>query len=61
MKTDRWRMIEEIFHNALERDFDERRNYLDQVCAFDQLLRTEVESLLSSNDEAKADNFLNLP
>jgi serine/threonine protein kinase len=50
MTTERWRLIEEIFHKALELPSVERARYLVNVCGADDDLRSEVESLLVSNE-----------
>jgi eukaryotic-like serine/threonine-protein kinase len=52
MTPERWREIERIFHEALERTASERAAFLNQACAGDPVLRDEVESLLKSSDEA---------
>jgi eukaryotic-like serine/threonine-protein kinase len=52
LKPERWRQIENLYHAALERDAGERGHFLDLACAGDQQLRSEVESLLSSHDQA---------
>jgi serine/threonine protein kinase len=52
MAVDRWNLIEEIFHGALERPVPERHNYLLNACGDDSELRLEVESLLANDREA---------
>ncbi len=59
MNPERWRQIRNIFDGALERAPDERPRFLDEVCANDQEVRREVESLLSSLDSAE--NFMETP
>jgi eukaryotic-like serine/threonine-protein kinase len=51
---EKWDQVKELFALALERDPEERSGFLLQACAGDDSLRTEVESLLSSLDEAPA-------
>jgi eukaryotic-like serine/threonine-protein kinase len=51
MQADRWQQIERFFHAALERAPHERAAYLTQVCAGDDELRREVESLLAAHFE----------
>lgn len=51
MKDERWRKISGIFEAALERTPEERAAYLKEVCAADDLLRSEVESLLAAYDQ----------
>src|SRR5439155_11126969 len=43
--------IEEIYHSALERGVNERVAFLNEVCAGDETLQREVESLLASEGE----------
>jgi serine/threonine protein kinase len=49
---EKWDQVKELFALALERDPEERSNFLRQACAGDDSLRTEIESLLSSFDGA---------
>jgi serine/threonine protein kinase len=44
---ERWQQVEEIFHEALQRDPAERETYLRQACRDDSGLRREVASLLA--------------
>ncbi|MGH9855135.1 MAG: protein kinase domain-containing protein, partial [Blastocatellia bacterium] len=50
MKAERWREIETLFHAATERDSGERAAFLDHVCAGDDDLRREVETLLAESE-----------
>ncbi len=52
MNSDRWKRINEMYYAALELNTPERGVFLDAQCADDLALRTEVNSLLESNDEA---------
>src|SRR5262245_29973979 len=52
MKPERWQQLKEIFHSALERDPAERSAFLHRACGGDADLRSQVESLISSHDEA---------
>ena len=54
MNPERWRQIRNIFDGALEHAPDERSRFLDEVCANDQEVRREVESLLSSLGNAES-------
>ncbi len=54
MSSERWRRIEEIFHDALERAPDHRAEFLRDACAGDEGLRAEVESLLANQSRADA-------
>jgi Tol biopolymer transport system component len=59
MATDRWQQIKEIFHSALEREPAERSAYLARVCAGDESLRKEVESLIAAHE--KDGSFIDSP
>jgi hypothetical protein len=54
MLAGRWRDIESLYHSACELEPEDRRSYLDRVCASDDTLRREVESLLDNDEMAKA-------
>jgi serine/threonine protein kinase len=54
MKIDRWKLIEEIFQNALERLPGERKQYLLEACGSDKELLLEIESLLESDSDAES-------
>ena len=58
MKTDRWRQIEQFYHEAREREPAERDSFLQEACA-DATVRAEVESLLGC--EARAEGYLETP
>jgi serine/threonine protein kinase/tetratricopeptide (TPR) repeat protein len=49
---EKWDQVKELFTSALERDPEERSNFLRQACGADDSLRAEIESLLSSFDDA---------
>jgi len=57
--SDRWREIEEIFHEALEIPEGKRTAWLDARCAGDVELRDEVASLIES-DRAHAGALIGL-
>src|SRR5215211_7725331 len=59
MSPERWKLIENIYYAALNLQFNERDAFLDKACAGDEMLRGEVDSLLSSHD--RADGFLDSP
>ena len=59
MTPERWAQIRQIFDGALERSEVDRAAYLRVVCARDDDLRREVESLLASHDSAG--DFLDKP
>ncbi|MBV9268430.1 MAG: protein kinase [Acidobacteriaceae bacterium] len=50
--SDRWRLIEDLFHAALELDRGSRPRFLEQACGSDTDLRQQVESLLSGVEES---------
>ncbi|NKB90323.1 MAG: tetratricopeptide repeat protein [Acidobacteria bacterium] len=52
MSQDRWSQVKALFQQALERDGAERSEFIRGVTGDDTTLRYELESLLSSHDEA---------
>src|SRR5215467_8595584 len=52
MRSERWQQVREILDHAISLSPDERSAYLDTACAEDRELRTEVDSLLDSHDQA---------
>jgi eukaryotic-like serine/threonine-protein kinase len=60
MKPERWREIEALFHEALERRPEERGAFLATVCGEDRALRAEVESLLAQPPIPLLDDGLGL-
>jgi len=54
MTPERWRRITEIFHAARERGATAEALLLDEACAGDRTLRSEVEALLGADREAAA-------
>jgi eukaryotic-like serine/threonine-protein kinase len=59
MTPERWRKVEQLYHSALEREVSLRAAYVQEVCAGDEALRAEVESLLLH--ENGANSFLDAP
>ena len=55
MKPDRWQKIEQVFHAALQRKPEERASFLQETCAGDESLYSDVKSLLTSH--VKDDSF----
>jgi serine/threonine protein kinase len=51
MTPDRWQEIEQVFHAALQRNPDERTNFLKEACAGDNELYGNVKSLLASSEQ----------
>jgi eukaryotic-like serine/threonine-protein kinase len=58
MTPERWQQVKGVLHQAMELAPDARSAFLDSACSTDHSLRREVESLLSSSDEARS-SFLN--
>ena len=52
MKGEKYHQLEELYHQALEREPDECRAFLEQACGDDLALRQEVESLLGYDERA---------
>jgi len=52
MKKDHWDQVKDLFQQALERPGEERQDFIREVSGDDTTLRIELESLLSSHDEA---------
>jgi serine/threonine protein kinase/Tol biopolymer transport system component len=52
MTPERYRQIGEIYHAVLEVDGEKRGAFLDRTCAGDEVLRSEVESLIASHEQA---------
>src|SRR5687768_2632319 len=52
MMPDRWQRLKQIFQSALEQHPAERAAFLSQACAGDETLRNQIESLISSHDQA---------
>ncbi len=59
MTPERWAQIRQIFDGALERQQQDRAAYLQAVCAGDEQLRREVESLLASHEDSE--EFMSTP
>lgn len=59
MRPERWQQLDRIFEAALDRAPQERAVFLDEACAGDQTLRSEVELLLDSHEQA--DSFIEKP
>src|SRR5215510_5119026 len=52
MTTERWRQVEDLFHEALDCAPNDRAAFLDVACADDRGLRQQVQRLIDSFDEA---------
>ncbi len=51
MSAERWRMVEKLYHEALEVPASGRRAFLERAAGGDQELRREVEALLAVEDD----------
>src|SRR5262245_42259515 len=52
MDPERWRRIERIYYEALERGADGQAAFIDEACGADKELRHEVTALISAYDGA---------
>ncbi|MBI1967273.1 MAG: serine/threonine protein kinase, partial [Gemmatimonadetes bacterium] len=59
METARWRLVKQVFHEALDQPEPDRNGFLTATCGDDQQLRAEVEALLAAHDDAGG--FLGTP
>lgn len=59
MKAERWRQVDGLFEQALERPEGERARFLDAACAGDSSLRREVEEMLRADE--RAEDFIETP
>src|SRR5262245_1849997 len=59
MTPEQWHRVKEVFEAALDRAPEERSGFLGQACAGDDLLHSEVKSLLSSYEQEKS--FMDTP
>ena len=59
MTPERYGELEDLWHRALEKPAAERQAFVDTVCAGDEALRRELESLLASSEQAEG--FLEQP
>jgi serine/threonine protein kinase len=56
MTPERFQKIDQLFHAVLERPASTRAAFLDQVCAGDKFLHSEVQSLIESHEQS--DEFM---
>ena len=59
MTPERWKQIDQLLQEALERGPAERASFLDRACGDDGELRHEVESLLGFHN--RAETFIETP
>jgi serine/threonine-protein kinase len=54
MQPERWQLIDELFHLALEQQPARRPKFLAEACLGDEVLRGEIETLISSHEQAQS-------
>jgi serine/threonine protein kinase/Tol biopolymer transport system component len=54
VKSEQWQKLDELFHQALEREPGARTLFIAETCAGDLELRRELESMLAHHDEANS-------
>jgi eukaryotic-like serine/threonine-protein kinase len=59
MTPERWKQIDKLAQSAIEREGDQRADFLDEACGGDQALRREVESQIAYQQQAS--KFLEEP
>src|SRR6266567_4839811 len=59
MTPERWKQIDQIFHDALQRQPGDRAAFIAESCGGEECLRQEVESLLASHEQAAS--FIEVP
>ena len=59
MTPERWQQIKALLESAIDRDPLARKAFLDEACAGDPVLRSEVEALIDSH--ARAGDFIESP
>src|SRR5947209_10994110 len=59
MHPGRWQQIDQLFHSALGQEPNRRAAFLVRECAGDESLRSEVEALISSHEQAES--FIETP
>ena len=52
MKPERWKQINQLLSEALNLDIEKRQAFLDEVCSGDETLRSEIESLLQTDQQS---------
>jgi non-specific serine/threonine protein kinase/serine/threonine-protein kinase len=59
VESERWRKIERLYHSALEREANQRADFIQQACGEDESLQKEVRSLLAQSEGDES--FLEAP
>src|SRR5437899_2038686 len=54
MKSERWQLIEELYHSASDLPDGQRNSFLQEACGEDQSLLYEVESLLRHGSRSQS-------
>jgi serine/threonine protein kinase/Tol biopolymer transport system component len=52
MTPERWQQVKSIFNSAINYRPDERAQFISQACSGDDVLRSEVESLIASHEQS---------
>ena len=60
MNPERWERVKDLLNEAISVDPAQRQSFLDRACDGDSDLRREVQTLLSSHEQA-ASSFLSIP
>ncbi len=58
MTPERWQQISQIFKSAISLDNDARQQYVAEKCGDDESLRSEVEKLIASHQQAREEDFI---
>src|SRR5262245_1776434 len=53
MDPDRWKLVSQLFHAALNQPPHARERFLADACGMDSGLRADVEALLAADQEAE--------
>ena len=54
MTTKNWESVKELLHQAMQLSPEQRPQFLDEVCSFDNALRAEHESVLPADDAVRS-------
>lgn len=57
LDAERWERIDAILNQILELPLKERKAFLEQACSDDEVLRQEIEALLTDMEKSQADDF----
>jgi serine/threonine protein kinase len=58
LTAERWQQISRIFESAISLDSDARQKFIAERCGDDESLRSEVEKLIASHQQASAEDFI---